>query len=422
MFQIDNSTATASQPASTAPGTPGFFTDGNPAGGAPATLVPAEWLNLVMMELINAVKAGGQVPSKSVFNQLALGMLALGSPYVADASSTVNQIVASFPTGYVRNEGQMVRIKVAQANTGPVTINDGIGTVPLVGGAHAALQGGELVASGDMFAFWNSSIGAAPGSYVLAEGLGGAAQVANGTKPQHAVTLNQLQSRAGTAGGLTMRNLLINAAGNINQRGYTSGTATTVANQYAIDRWKVVTAGQNLSWVASGVYSIFTAPAGGVSQIVESLNVLGGTYVLSWQGTATATVNGTAVANGGTIALAANTNATVTFSGGTFYLPQLELGAAATAFEFRGYAAELALCQRYFETGGLSLSVSTGTSNGIGGIFKVTKRAVPAMVRTGQFISANEAGTVFSGVTVSQYGMTNTSTAAGGLWTADCDI
>ena len=80
------------------------------------------------------------------------------------------------------------------------------------------------------------------------------------------------------------------------------------------------------------------------------------------------------------------------------------------------------MCQRYFETGGLSLSVTTGTSNGIGGTFKATKRAVPAMVRTGQFISANETGSVFTGITVNQYGITNTTTAAGGIWTADAEL
>ena len=70
MYQIDNSTAVAAQPPSSAAGSAGFFTDGNPATNLAATIVPAEWLNSVMMELMNAIKGAGITPSKSAFNQL----------------------------------------------------------------------------------------------------------------------------------------------------------------------------------------------------------------------------------------------------------------------------------------------------------------------------------------------------------------
>jgi hypothetical protein len=71
MYAIDNSTAIAAQPAPSAAGTPGFFTDGSPAGGVPATVVPAEWLNAVQQELLNALSAAGIIPSKTQFSQLA---------------------------------------------------------------------------------------------------------------------------------------------------------------------------------------------------------------------------------------------------------------------------------------------------------------------------------------------------------------
>ena len=70
MYQIDNSTAAATQPASTPAGSAGFFTDGNPAAGTAATIVPAEWLNAVMLELVNVVTAAGLAPSKTSFNQV----------------------------------------------------------------------------------------------------------------------------------------------------------------------------------------------------------------------------------------------------------------------------------------------------------------------------------------------------------------
>lgn len=150
------------------------------------------------------------------------------------------------------------------------------------------------------------------------------------------------------AGGFGFRNRLINANPIINQRGYVSGTATTTANQYTLDRWRVVVSGQNVSWTDSGLTRTLTCPAGGLEQVIESLNIEGGTFVLSWTGTATATVNGTAVVKNGTFTLPANTNATVRFSSGTLSNPQLEAGTVASPFERRDYGRELMMCQRYY--------------------------------------------------------------------------
>jgi len=150
----------------------------------------------------------------------------------------------------------------------------------------------------------------------------------------------------GTA--LAFRNKIINGNFGINQRAYVSGTATSGANQYTLDRWRVVTSGQNLTFSASGIGNIVTAPAGGIEQVIESLNIEGGTYTLSWTGTATGAVNGSAVSNGGQITLPANTNATIKFSSGTVSQVQLEAGSVATPFEQRPIGTELALCQRYY--------------------------------------------------------------------------
>lgn len=150
----------------------------------------------------------------------------------------------------------------------------------------------------------------------------------------------------GTA--LSFRNKIINGNFSINQRGYVSGTATSGANQYTLDRWRVVTSGQNLTFSASGTGNIVTAPAGGIEQVIESLNIEGGTYTLSWTGTATGSVNGSTVSNGGQATLPANTNATIKFSSGTVSLVQLEAGSVATPFENRPIGTALALCQRYY--------------------------------------------------------------------------
>lgn len=82
MYQIDVSTVSTAQPASTALGTTGYFTDGNAATGVAATIVPAEFLNSVMLELMNTITGAGLSLSKSSFNQLytAIKTIALSSP------------------------------------------------------------------------------------------------------------------------------------------------------------------------------------------------------------------------------------------------------------------------------------------------------------------------------------------------------
>lgn len=184
-----------------------------------------------------------------------------------------------------------------------------------------------------------------------------------------------------------MRNLLINGNLAINQRVYVSGTATSGANQYTIDRWRVVTSGQSLTFTASGNGNSMTAPAGGVEQVIEGANIGGGTYVLGWTGTATATVNGTARAKGEVFTLPANTNATVRLIGGTASLVQLEPGGTVTPFEHRPVGMELALCQRYYEVIGLVV-VTNIVGRFPAAYWKVTKRATPSLLSIVNAVSA----------------------------------
>jgi hypothetical protein len=185
--------------------------------------------------------------------------------------------------------------------------------------------------------------------------------------------------------GSGMRNALINANPIINQRGYVSGTATTTANQYTLDRWRVVTSGQSISWSDNGNVRTVVAPAGGVEQVIEGASLFTGSYTLSWSGTATAVVAGAAVAKGGTVSLAGGVNTAVRFSNGTLSLPQLEPGGAATAFEQRPCGQELALCQRYFEVlnGRHVTSAKSGISDYVRWPFKVVKRVAPTMTFAG---------------------------------------
>ena len=185
-----------------------------------------------------------------------------------------------------------------------------------------------------------------------------------------------------TAPNVFGHNLIINGDGGVNQRGYTSGTATTGANQYTLDRWRVVTSGESLTFTGNEAGRTMTAPSGGVEQVIEGLNIAGGTYVITWTGTATGAVDGTTVSSGDTVTLTANTNATVKFTSGTFTNVKVEEGSIATPFRKRSYGEELTLCKRYFET---SLSASIGSripimgsaysSNTTSTYFEVEKRA-----------------------------------------------
>lgn len=111
--------------------------------------------------------------------------------FAADTGA-VNAYVCNFVPAITlgtRSESTPLRFKVANTNTTASTINDGVSTVALVGAAHSALQGGEMIANGIAWIQWSASVGG--GSYVLLFCTGAPQQVAEATKSKHAVTLAQ---------------------------------------------------------------------------------------------------------------------------------------------------------------------------------------------------------------------------------------
>ncbi len=120
-----------------------------------------------------------------------LKALILNSIVSATDTGIANAYVCSLTSVITeRAEGLVIKFKVVNSNTGASTINDGISIAPLVGSAHSALQGGELVAGGDAWVQWNSTVGT--GSYVLLFCSNAPRQISNGKKTQHAVAVNQL--------------------------------------------------------------------------------------------------------------------------------------------------------------------------------------------------------------------------------------
>ncbi len=225
MYQIDNSTAAATQPASTAPGAPGFFTDGSPAGGVAATIVPAEWLNAVQAELANVVKAAGGTLTKNLFNQIALAIQSCQINYAPD-TGTANAYVVTLalpPAALVA--GLVVSFQATHANTGASTLNlNGLGAKPILGAAHTALQGNEIVANGFVEVEWNAALA----SWVLLESTGGALQVATGTQAGQAVNLGQFANSIAASGYTKLPN------GLIIQWGPSNFSSTGIANTFPI--------------------------------------------------------------------------------------------------------------------------------------------------------------------------------------------
>lgn len=80
MFRIDDATAATSLPTPEAAGAEGYYTEGNPVAGTPATNVRASWLNMLQEELRAVVVAAGLTPSKTTYTQVRDAIKAMYGP------------------------------------------------------------------------------------------------------------------------------------------------------------------------------------------------------------------------------------------------------------------------------------------------------------------------------------------------------
>ncbi|WP_430229752.1 hypothetical protein [Paraburkholderia tropica] len=151
-----------------------------------------------------------------------VGQVQAGFANYAVATGTANaHTVALTPALTARTDGMLLRYKAPAANTGAVTLADGVGTANVIGANHAALQGGEYIANGDALVVWNSTINS--GTYILLECTGGALQVAPATASQHAP---QMAQAAGVVG--SVRNLAMTVS-------TASATATLTADEIIVE-------------------------------------------------------------------------------------------------------------------------------------------------------------------------------------------
>jgi hypothetical protein len=218
---------------------------------------------------------------------------------------------------------------------------------------------------------------------------------------QSLTAAQQDQARANIA--YVGRNKIIDGGFTINQRAYVSALALG-AGVYGHDRWKAGASGVAYSFTQlASPTTITIAASKSLIQVVENVNVEGGTYTLSWSGIATGRVTINSATPSGNFAVSpitvtgqtAGTTMSVEFTGanavgtsavatntGTLSTVQLEFGTQPTPFEFRSYPHELALCQRYCELMGVGyagVAFST-TQAALATAFKSVKQATPTAV------------------------------------------
>jgi hypothetical protein len=244
---------------------------------------------------------------------------------------------------------------------------------------NPALQAGQIVSASENQAT-RADMAAALTDSLSRTGNGGMqANLAMGANRITNLAASVAANDAARRDEVTTTNVLINPNFFVNQRDYVSGTATTAANQYTVDRWRVVTLGNSLAWTEALGVRTATAPAGGIEQVVEGASLRSGTYTLTWTGTATATVNGTATVNNGAVTLTGGSNATVRFSGGTVSSPALVRGNVAGNVEVRPLSQEFQLCYRYYYQLVVNIRLNSSGPETFTGIFPVHMRIEPAL-------------------------------------------
>ena len=260
------------------------------------------------------------------------------------------------------------------------------------------------------------------------------------------------------------KNIFINGAFDVSQRGYSSATAVS-NDDYTLDRWKMRIDGASATvqqtavtpWTGkttNAIKVVATSTANGyhnIRQIVEDYKIVSGQTVTlsawvrgsgnplffrhwgvtnigsgkaltsSWQ-KYTETYNVPALSNttdgnSGSFTMAlGNYNGNVSITSGDYYevaLFQVELGSVATDFEHRSYGEELALCQRYYQIlvdGGADKAIGIGfywSSNEVDYThrFVTDMRASPTLEQVigNAYYRVSAAGDNFNGFSGIQY-------------------
>jgi hypothetical protein len=95
MFRIDDPSAATSLPTPEAAGTEGYWTEGNPASGTPATLERASWFNMIQEELCSLLAAAGITRSKTTYNQVNAALQKMYAPVIGTVRNLKGLVTAA---------------------------------------------------------------------------------------------------------------------------------------------------------------------------------------------------------------------------------------------------------------------------------------------------------------------------------------
>jgi hypothetical protein len=121
------------------------YINGNPSTGTMGSIPPAASIENPQREIVNLLTLSGLTPTAADLTQLTKGVQSGRINAYADTGNPNSIIITPNPavTGYWL--GQYWRIKVANLNTGAVTINvNGVGPVPLIHGDLSPLIAWEI--------------------------------------------------------------------------------------------------------------------------------------------------------------------------------------------------------------------------------------------------------------------------------------
>jgi hypothetical protein len=158
MFRIDDATAATSLPAPEASGTEGYFTEGNPVAGTPATNVRGSWLNMIQEELCAILAAAGITRSKTSYNQVNGALQKMYSPVVGTVRNLVMSVTAASATATLTAD----QIVVASALNGQTYILPNFSkTINLATTGAGGMDTGTAPVSGyvALYAIYNPTTG-----------------------------------------------------------------------------------------------------------------------------------------------------------------------------------------------------------------------------------------------------------------------
>ncbi|WP_422402646.1 hypothetical protein [Pseudomonas sp. GZD-209] len=141
----------------------GKFVDEDPVAGTPGSLIPSAWGNAVTDEIIAVIEAAGLAPDEEDSAQMvkAIRLLQQGAVggYASDTGVANAYAAAYAPAVSALADGMVLRIKVANTNTGPATFApNGLPAKPVLSLHHAALVAGDMTAGRVAWLQYNAAL------------------------------------------------------------------------------------------------------------------------------------------------------------------------------------------------------------------------------------------------------------------------